>query len=98
MKQRSASSLALLAAIGLGAAACSPGQVTSAKQTAQVGCLVDGVVQPLAAGVLSAIPQTAPVGALDQTLVHPLVVAACAKLNGTPVATVPTASPRVPAS
>jgi hypothetical protein len=86
--------LALLVALGIGAAACTPNQLTTAKQTAQVGCLVDGVVQPLAAGVLSAVPQTSTVGALDQTLVHPLVVAACAKLNGTPVATAPT----VPAS
>jgi hypothetical protein len=97
MKQTSAF-FALLTALGIGAAACTQTQLSSVQRTARVGCLVDGVVQPLAAGVLSSIPQTAAVGTLDQTLVHPLVVAACAKVNGTPVAAVPTVTAPVPAS
>jgi hypothetical protein len=77
---------ALLAAIlVILCAACSTDQI---KAT----CVVDGLIQPVAIDVAAAVASTGHpvVGAaagIDAAIVHPAVVAACAKLGGTPTTT-----------
>ena len=57
----------------------------------QVACQVDGAVQPIAAGVVSGLsPAGATIASADSLMVHPAVVAACAKIGGTPVVGTPT--------
>jgi hypothetical protein len=85
MRHRLLTTATLLALIG-----CTQTQLTTATNTAKVACSVDGVVQPIAADVLSAAGQSGAVST-DQLLVHPLVVSACAAINGKPVAAAPIA-------
>ena len=72
--------------------ALSPAQKTAALQ---VGCSVDGAVQPLAAPVAASLGAAGTsVATVDTLLVHPAVVAACAQLRGTPaVVAIPTPAP-----
>jgi hypothetical protein len=89
--------LAALLALG----ACANGQLTPQAQTQlALACKVDGAVQPLAAGVVSALPVPgAAVGvSVDNLLVHPAVVAACAQIGGTPMAVVTSVAGAVAAS
>ena len=67
------------------------GLTPQATMALQVACQVDGAVQPIAAGVVSGLsPAGASVASADSLMVHPAVVAACAKLGGTPVVGTPT--------
>ena len=67
------------------------GLTPQATVALQVACQVDGAVQPIAAGVVSGLsPAGATVASADSLMVHPAIVAACAKLGGTPVLGVPT--------
>lgn len=82
--------VAILCVMGLGAGAlsgCTAQQAATAKAIAQQACLVDGVVVPLAQPAVAALGGTggATLAAVDASALHPAVVAACAKLNGTPV-------------
>ena len=63
--------------------ACSPQQTAALK----VACQVDAAAQPIAVPLASAlVPQVAGIASIDQQLVHPAVIAACAAVNGKPVA------------
>ncbi len=74
--------LAVGAACLLAGCALSPAQKTVALQ---VGCAVDGVVQPLALPVVASLGAAGTsVATADALLVHPAVVAACAQLGGKP--------------
>lgn len=94
--------LAVGAACLLAGCTLSPTQKTAALQ---VGCAVDGVVQPLAAPVVASLGAAGTsLATADALLVHPAVVAACAQLGGKPAvvaasaaapAMVTTASPGV---
>jgi hypothetical protein len=64
---------------------------------AQVGCVLDGVAQPIALPMVAGIPTVGGVAAtVDAALVHPLVIAECAKLNAKPVALPAAATPPAP--
>ncbi len=86
--------LAAGAACLLAGCSLSPAQKTAALQ---VGCSVDGVVQPLAASVVASLGTAGATAATaDTLLVHPAVVAACAQLGGTPAVVV--VAPAAPVS
>lgn len=107
----SASGGSIAAALGIvglfclsGLAACdvtpAQQQAIEAKvtQDAQVGCLIDGTAQPIAASVLSGlVPSAAGAVSLDTLLVHPAVVNFCKTLGGT-TTTVPAAAPAAAAT
>ncbi len=71
--------------------------MSSTQKTAalQVGCAVDGVVQPWAAPVIGSLGAAGTsVATADSLLVHPVVAAACAQLGGKlGVVAVPPAAP-----
>jgi hypothetical protein len=95
--------LLLMVALGLSACSMTPAQKaqmqTDIQTVEQAACLVDGVVQPIAAPVLATlVPQASIAVSIDNALVHPNVVKFCANLGGTPVAETATAAPVVPAT
>jgi hypothetical protein len=66
-------------------AACSDITPTQRRTAEQIGCLVDGIVQPIGASALATASDIGSVAlTLDTALVHPLIVEACRKLNGVP--------------
>lgn len=72
--------------------------LTPAQKTAmlKIGCVVDGVVQPITAPLVASLgPGGASVASADTLLVHPTVVAACEDLGGTP-AVMATPAPAIP--
>jgi len=76
----------------LGLSACSTAQQ-------QLACKVDQSVVPVGDAIIAGIvPAADPAVTLDQQLVHPAVVAYCASLGGTPVATTTGSAPIVPAT
>lgn len=94
----------VLCASLLTACAMTPPQV-STLQTAiandeQIGCIVDGVAQPIGASVLAGlVPVSSGAVSLDDLLVHPAILNFCKSLGGTTtkVPAVP-AAPTVPAT
>jgi hypothetical protein len=86
--------LAAAAACLVAGCSLTPAQTTAALQ---IGCAVDGVVQPLAAPLVASLGAAGLTAAsADTLLVHPAVVAACATLGGTPAVVVtpaPAANP-----
>ena len=84
-------SLLVLSACGLTPDQQAQLQVTI-RQDAGVACMIDGVVQPIAAPVLAAlVPTAAGAVGIDTLAIHPAVAAFCASLGGTPAALPPLA-------
>ena len=99
-----AAALGVFSLFGLfGLAACNmtPAQQADLQQQiaqgVQIGCVVDGVAQPIAAPVLAGlVPSSAGAVGVDTLLVHPAVVNFCKSLGGT-ATTVPIPTPPAPA-
>lgn len=65
-----------------------------ALNTIKVACQTSASLQPVVVAVAPAIdPKLAAAAAVDAALIHPLVMNACAAVNGTPAAVVPSATP-----
>lgn len=87
----------LFCLFGLAACNMTPAQQADLQQKitqgAQVGCVIDGVAQPIAAPVLAGlVPSSAGAVGVDTLLVHPAVVNFCKSLGGT-ATTVSTSAP-----
>ena len=68
---------------GMTLAACTAQEITQAEQIAAVGCKIDGVIQPIAVTLVTAVvPGGVGIATTDSLLVHPAVVKACDALNG----------------
>lgn len=79
----------IMALSGVSCSNMTPEQQANLNHALTVGCMVDGVVQPISNMVVGTLgPAGAASASADALLVHPVVVAECAKLNGTPVAVV----------
>ena len=83
----------------VGLAACSDlsvDQQATVTQALAVACTVDGAVVPVAQPVVATLGAGgANAAGADSLLVHPAVVAACARLGGTPAGVTPASAPAV---